>query len=583
MSTKMQQISERILWPRVFATVGIFVALGVVLSLYYVQAFSGLTQRDQIDIAQIARSVSSGGGFTTHFIRPFNVELLKNATSPLPEVNHGPLYPYAVAAVFKFMGPSEQAVVWVSMIFMFLTFAGTYLLGKMLFDWRTGIFAAANLGVGAAVLRVGIGASEWPMAAFWLVLLMMTVAAHHRRCMNDSGARIAFPIFAGVLIAALYMTNHALMILGIPIAVYFAVTGDKHWRDFAVFAVVAVIACGPWAYRNAVHTGGSILGANAWDVMVDTKIFPGDTFYRGVNDSVRGIARVVLYPMEQFSSFSEKLMDGTSDAVAEGIPMLGLIMLPFAVVSMLYRFKSPAANAVRGLFYGIVPALCFAIALFSLNRDAFVLVAPLAAVFGGAYFFLLLDAKKLHPVFQRGVIIAVMLLAFWPSLTMIVWGSHKTEDVDDVTRLLTHSDTLGIECLYTDVPWSAAWMSRSMVAVWLPRSDNDISEMDVEGFPMNVVILTPECRRLDINETWYKLYTMKLERQYIENPDEVLERIRAYGEELGRNSDDADMMKRFFRQNQRNANVYNSIMGFKQADLGLLATDQVQVYQRSDE
>ncbi|MHB9036659.1 MAG: ArnT family glycosyltransferase [Armatimonadota bacterium] len=572
-------------WTRIFATIGILAALGAVIALYYLRTYSGLTERDQIDIAQVARSVASGNGFSTRFIRPFNAGLMSEAIAPLPEVNHGPLYPLAIAVVFKLKGPSDQAVIWVSMAFMFLTLVGTYFLGQVLFDWRTGAFAAAMLGVSASTLRVGVGASEWPMAAFWLVLLMLTVAAHHKSTLRGtSRAGIVHPIIAGILVAMLFMTHHLLLFLSIPVAIYFGVTGDRRRQHLAVFAVVAVIAVGPWACRNAVKTGGSILGANAWDIMVDSKAFPGDTFYRSMDVASLGIARVVFFPIERFSSFSQKLMDGTSQVIRDCIPMLGLIISCFAVVSMLYRFKTPTANAARGLIYGLAPVLCMCIALFSLNRDALIMVAPAAAVFGCAYFFLLLDAKKLHPVFWRGVVIAVTILTSWSALTAIVRGPHEEANpMNEVTRLMAQGDNVGVTCMYTDVPWLAAWRSLKLIAVWLPRSDEDISQLSLDGLPMTVFVLTSESRKLPPDDTWYKLYTMKLQRDFVENPAKALQRIRAYGKTLGRSAEQAEMMKSFFRQSQRSAAVYDSIMGFKQADLGPLASDEIQVYERRDD
>jgi hypothetical protein len=292
----------------------------------------------------------------------------------------------------------------------------------------------------------------------------------------------------------------------------------------------------------------------------------------------------VLFPLENFPAFSKKLMDGTSETVHDIVSMLGLVMLPFAVVSAFYRFKTPTGNAVRGLLYGVAPVLCLSIALFSLGSSAIILVAPAVAVFGCAYFFLLLDAKKLHPVYWRGILIGAILLVSWPALVAITWDRNDRENqMSDVTRLMVNGDALGITCMYTDVPWISAWRTLRVVAVWIPRSDDDISKLGIEGLPMNAVILTAESRKLDPDETWYRLATMELQRDFVANPDEVLERVRDYGNELGRSPEEVKTMKSFFRQDQRNANVYDSLIGFRQADLGPFASDDLRVFERKSE
>ncbi|MEN6355765.1 MAG: glycosyltransferase family 39 protein [Armatimonadota bacterium] len=568
-------------WNHILAMVGIFVVLGAVMGGYYLQNHPWLTTRDQMDIAQISLNISTGKGFTTRFVRPFNAGLLKDVPAPLPEINHGPLYPYVVAAAFRYTQVSDQAVVRMSMIFGFLTLIATFILGRMLFDWRIGILAAVGMGTSVFVLQSATSASEWPMAAFWFVLLMLAIAAHHKNSLSGGGrAGYFYVVASAILICLLYMTHQALLFLFIPVALYFAVTGSRRIQHLVLFMMVTAIAVAPWAYRNAELTGGSILGANAWDIMADTSEFPGNTFYRSIDAAGRGIAGVLLYPMEHFSSFSQKLMAGTSGAVGDMLSILGMVILPLAVVSMLYKFKSPSANAVRGVLYVLAPIFLMCIALFSLGNNALILIAPAASVFGSAYLFLLLDAKKLHPIFLKGILIGVILITSWPAVSAIVWATNEQADkMLEASAIMSQGDKLGVTCMYTDIPWLAAWRTENEVAVWLPRSDADISKLVQDGYSMNVIVLTSESRSYPTDETWYKLYTTKIQREYIANPDKVLSRIRAYAKDIGRSPEQTEAANKFFQQNQRNAEVFDSIKGYKQTDLGPFASDELQIYQ----
>lgn len=504
-------------WNQILWTAGVFLAAALFVVMFYKQTFIGLTDRHAMDVAQVARNVATGKGFTTHLIRPFNVALINDQDVRNRELNSAPVFPYAVAAVFKLRSPSDQGVAWVSILFGFLTIASTYFLGKLLFNWRVGLLAAAALGTSAPVLKAATSGTEWTMAGFFFALMLLAIVLHHRSTLGQS--RLAGWVYAAacaVLLALLYMTNHILLLLVIPLAVYFAVTGERGKQHLIVFAVVALLAVAPWAYRNVTCAHGSVLGANAWDIMAHTTAFPGDVLYRSTDAANLSILRALFFPLERFSAFAAKLMTGTSDVLQGMIAVLGLAIVPFALVSMLYKFRIQSANAVRGLVYGAGVVLVISFALFSVDSRAVILLAPVIAVFGSAYFFLLLDAKKLHPVYARTVIAVVVLITCWPALSSAIWKS----DFAAQSKLLASSTMLkdsfsGV--MYTDVPWAIAWRT-SGLGVWLPCKDEDVYQLSSKGLPLNNAVLTPECDNYSPNDTWYRLHRFQFWRDYLKDP-----------------------------------------------------------------
>ena len=503
---------NQILW-----TAGVFLALALFMGTFYKQTFVGLTDRHAMDIAQVARNVASGKGFTTHLIRPFNVALINSEDVQNRELNTAPAFPYAVAAVFKLRSPSDQGVAWVSLIFCLFTVASTYFFGKLLFNWRVGLLAAAALGTSAPVLKAATSGTEWTMAGFFFASVLLAIALHHRSTLRQS--RLAGPAYAAacaVLLALLYMTNHILLLLAIPLAVYFAVTGERGKLHLIVFAVVALLAVAPWAYRNVTCAHGSVLGANAWDVMAHTTTLPGDMLYRSTDAANLSIFRALFFPIERFPAFAAKLMTGTSDVLQGIIAVLGLAIVPLALVSMFYRFRIPSANAVRGFMYGAGVLLVISFALFSVDSRAVILLAPAIAVFGSAYFFLLLDAKKLHPVYARTVIAVVVLVTCWPALSSAIWKSDQAAQ----SKLLAFSMMLkdsfnGV--IYTDMPWAIAWRT-SGLGVWLPCKDEDVYQLNSKGLTLSHALLTPECDNYSPNDTWYKMHRFQLWRDYLKDP-----------------------------------------------------------------
>ena len=77
--------------------------------------YRGLNNETAMDMAQVARQIARGEGFTTKFIRPIDVwdfsnkakKKDKNATldfDHFQEANHAPVYPYILAAAIKMTG-----------------------------------------------------------------------------------------------------------------------------------------------------------------------------------------------------------------------------------------------------------------------------------------------------------------------------------------------------------------------------------------------------------------------------------------------------------------------------------------------
>ncbi len=492
----------RVPWLLVMAAL---VCIGAFMGVFYKRNFTSLNDRNALDIAQVARNISSGQGFTTRVVRPFNVPFKTLDDSGWPELNRAPLLPYLLSETFRLRGASDQAVVETSLAFGFLAVAATFMLGKLLFDWRAGLLAAAVFGLSAPVLKVMASGQEWSLATFLFTFLLCIVALHHRSVLDEKRkAALVYASLAAAVTALLYMTNYVMVSLALPLAVYFALSGRSRWINTAAFAIVFAVIVSPLICRNAAYTDNPILGAGAWDVMAGTTAYPGDTLYRSVNNPIHSAGAPLLFAVEHFPDLSAKLGRSTSVLVNSALSMLGWIALPFALVCMLYKFKTPTANAVRGIMYAAAPlgVLCFA--LFSVEPGATAVLAPAAAVFACAYFLLLLNAKKLHPVYARGMVKAFLFIAMAPALIAIAWPDNTPDDPRTVVvhRLFANAGTKGVSgILYTDVPWLSAWRTNSL-AGWLPCTDSDVSELAAKGVPMRVIILTPESERYSPQEVW---------------------------------------------------------------------------------
>ncbi|MGC8861610.1 MAG: ArnT family glycosyltransferase [Armatimonadota bacterium] len=571
----------RFSWARVGAAVGVFVGLALVAGRFYQNNFDGLWSREAIDQAQIADQIASGAGYTTRFIRPFNVALVPRGLDYHTEINHAPIYPHVLAAAFKVRSISDQVAAWTSLAFLFATLVAAYFLGGILFDWRAGLLAASALGVNAAVLRIGTGGQQWTMAALWFTLLLIVLALHHRAQPNAGMWMCAARAFAAaVCTVLLYMTHHVLIFVALPAAIFFGVTGAWRKLSLIVYAAAAVLMSAPWAYRNYEYTGIPVLGVNAWDLMSNTSAYPGDALYRSTSAEPREIGTLLLFPIEHFSAFAQKLVDGSAQQISAMVAVFGFVVIGFALVSVLYRFRNPSANAVRGLMYGLLPAGVVSFALYSAGTDAVVIFAPVFAVFASAYFLLLLDARKLHAFYKRVLVGCFVLLSASQTIAPLFWAglSHPTaasnKPAHDYARMLA---SRGVQYpIYADAPWIFAYRCKWMSA-WVPLTDADFTAMSAVGFPLGVIILTPESDNYSTDEIWYVLHKVRMWREYIRDPKDAVRQIL----EMARGKiRDKSLPAKYIQRLKRQFAVSKSLDGFVPQPQDPLLPDDIQVFVR---
>ena len=573
--------APRFSWARIAAGVGVFLVLGGVSVRFYQQSFDGLWDREAIDQAQVAAAVAGGQGFITRFVRPLNVELVPEGRTKVTELNHAPIYPYVLAAAFRLRSVSDQVVAWTSLAFLLATLVATCVLGRILFDWRTGLLAASALGVSAPILRAGMVGQQWTLAALWFALLMIAVALHHKAASDGRAmAGAVCAAVAAVCAALLYMTHHILVFLAIPVAAYFAVTGSWRKLHAAIFVVAMVVLIAPWSYRNALYTGFPVLGVNAWDLMAHSDAYPADTLYRSTDEGNCELSKVLLFPVERFSAFAHKLISGSSEMLSATVGVLGLGILAFLLVSVLYRFKNPSANAVRGLIYGVMPVAIVCFALYSVGTNAVIIFAPVAAVFSSAYLLLLLDARKLHAFFRRVLVGCFVLLMANQTIAPLMW--RAAAEPNEGRNAVAHSYFSMISsrgariAVYTDAPWIAAWRWRAWAA-WLPTSDVDFLALTAMGFPLRVIILTPESENYAPDEIWYVLHKVRLWREYIKDANEGLKQIL----QAARVSpSDRTAAQKYIERLRREFAVSRSLEDFAGQPSDPLAPDDVQVLTR---
>jgi len=171
----------------------------------------------------------------------------------LPEIFRTPGYPVLLAAGAPF-GESGWRVttlfqIFVDVLLVYLTF----LLGSLICDRQTGMWAAALQAVAATALAASLRTLSDGVFAF-LMTLSVLLLAHHFRFSQWWSLLSA----AGVAAASCYVRPVGIMFCAVVVVVLLPRKG--HFRRAGAFAGVVLLVLAPWVIRNKVtadYTGFS--------------------------------------------------------------------------------------------------------------------------------------------------------------------------------------------------------------------------------------------------------------------------------------------------------------------------------------
>ena len=158
---------------RALTTAIVFFGMVGLAVWYDLAAYKNLSTIEGMDAAQLGRNISEGRGFTTQFVRPFSIYLIKKHRADgnawpdgrHPDLANAPLYPLLVAGVLKVMPFSYPDMseakqfslyvpdLWIAGFNQLLFFIAVWMvfrLARRLFDeavaWvSAGVFAGAEL------------------------------------------------------------------------------------------------------------------------------------------------------------------------------------------------------------------------------------------------------------------------------------------------------------------------------------------------------------------------------------------------------------------------------------------------------
>lgn len=503
-----------------------------------------------MDAAQLARNISQGKGYTTLFVRPFSIYLVKkhyvskHGLPPIgqsadtarlsgdhPDLANAPVYPLVLAGLMKVLPfhyaiPAKSTGFWgnegrfwryqpdflIALFnqFLFLALIGLILLlARRLFDSSVAWLSALVLLGTELFWRISISGVPTMLLLLLftgLVWLLVLLEAEAREPRGGPTRLLVLAFLAGLIAGMGAMTRYSFGWLIVPMLVFLILFGGKRRVPIAGLAVAGfLLVFVPWVARNCV-VSGTLFGTAGYAILEGHGAFSGDSLQRSLEPVLSQFT---------FHSIWIKLMVNMRQIIQSDLPKLGGSWLTaFYLIGLLVNFRNPAIKRLRWFLLMSLFVLCIVQSLgrTQLSDDAaetssenlLVLVVPVLVIFGVSLFLALLDQIHL-PLRELRVVLLVlfgilacspMILAFLPPKSIpLVYPPYYPPFLQNAASLLKEK-----ELTMSNYPWSMAWYGQRQSVWWTLKCMPDPKEPEAgEDFiavndylkPINLLYIVP--------------------------------------------------------------------------------------------
>lgn len=476
-----------------------FIAVIALALFYNMAAYRNFATSEAMDAAQLARNISEGQGFTTDFVRPFSIYLLKRHTradtnslstalQKSPDLSNPPAYPLLLAGVLKLMPfgypdlETDRAFntyspeLWIAgfnQLLLLLCACLIFSIAHRLFDEPVAWISAAVF-VGADLFwRYSISGLPTLWLTFLILLISLLVLRLDANLRDPNvthrwAALVA--AFLGVLAGIAGLTRYSFLLLIVPLVIYLLTIPVRQRVTLTLIACVTFLAVVvPWLSRN-YSLSGTLFGTASYAALQDIPQFPGDALYRSTAPDFTTVTT---------TDVARKLLINLRAVIVHQAPRLGgSWVTALFLAGLLVPFRNIVTGRIRLLLVSFVAMLMLAQAAVSPAAiagaaevhatDYLTVLAPLAFIFGVSLLFNLLDQfsglAARYAVLAIFVALACAPLALTfsaPPSSALVYPPYYPPAIAGKARYLNSNDWM-----MSDIPWAVAWYGDS-TAVWL--------------------------------------------------------------------------------------------------------------------
>jgi len=476
--------------------------------LYFFFHFKGLGTETAMDQAQLARSLVSGEGFSTRYIRPLAIRQLSDAgkkipSDKFPEFYNAPLFPVIEAAALfpvkrrldmapaDMLSKGDRVIAGLGILMMLAGVLVWYFVGRILFDAKLAMLGAGLLLVTDLMWLFALSGlpQHLLIILFGAATLCSLKAVHSEE--NEKPRNVFLWLAAAGFFLGLMSLTHGIAAFLLPGFVTFCLIGFRARVAATVFPLLVYLATVmPWLIHNQLVCGNP-LGLSIHAALAGA----------GVSESsvMRGNNTGIL----PGGGLAPKFWSGIVDQATHLWEYLGLNIAAIgAMFSILHPFRNPATALWRWVVAIMWVGAALGMALFGVKEavsgnQLHVVFLPAFILYGTA--FILVLWNRLHISFEPlriAFLTILVIVAATPMLLRLMSGSpSKIQWPPYVPPFISvlRNWYNPQEILSSDMPWAVAWYANRKCLL-LPetvRQFNQISDYSTLGAPIVGLYLTP--------------------------------------------------------------------------------------------
>jgi hypothetical protein len=482
------------------------------LAFYYFYHFRGLATSQAMDQAQIGRSIASGHGWRTNFVRPLAIGQLqanhKNVgqkiwtdtyNAPLPPLVDAialwPLKSHLQMSPRVSIAPGDKAIAAMSMLLFLLSVLVLFFIARRLFDRRLALLACGLVLLCDTLWQYSL--SGLPQMLLLLLFnitiytLVRAVEAHYE------DRRVDRWLAAAALGFGLLALSHALTIWIFAAALIFCVCffRPRGWTAIILLAVFTALYA-PWLLRNYAVCGNP--GGMAIYSVLDGVRHTEAGWMRRINLDLEGIG-----PTKFRDKITTNLLDQSGHMFAYfGWSVVALMFF----ASLLHPFKRTQTALFRWMILTMWVGAVAGMATFGLSEEdglsanqLNLIFLPIMTCYGLAY--LLVQWNRLGiqlPIARSAFLTLLYVLSALPAILALPWVAPYRFSMRWPPYAPPYISVLNKwmapnELTASDMPWAIAWYADRR-SIWLPetiKTFSDLGDYNVLGGPVNGLYLTP--------------------------------------------------------------------------------------------
>ncbi|HVM62246.1 MAG TPA: glycosyltransferase family 39 protein [Verrucomicrobiae bacterium] len=494
---------------------GMFCLVVLMLILLYTGTqFYGLRDPEAMDAGQLARNLSRRRGYATQNIRPLEIWYLSSVgrrpinpnTNLQPELWTPPVYPLALAAVFRVFPPdftvenaawtvqADRVVMLTGWLFYLAGMFLMYALAREMFDHRVATMSAFMYLLCNPLLESATAGLPWGlMSVFFLAAAYAVFKAEKWQAEGRSGwwTYGALAVSAGA-VALGTLTRYAFASVLVPLLIYVAVSFPQKWRaKCALCAVVFALILTPWVMRNW-RASKTLFGLSRFELAEGAGEGTGRGIEAGQVQRMFGGA----LPRGGLRSLAKRALINGRELYEVALKDVGAnYLVVFFLVGLMHRYRQEEVFRLRRfVFWSVLMAMIWMSAA-GLPRGNFLTVfEPLIIVYGVAFFYVMFERLQFRTRLARTALVGAFAVFNALPFAFGLLAPARTAPyppyrADVVTQLSKEFEPSELLC--SDIPWAVAWYA-DRAAVWTPDDEQGFYAINDDVKVISGIYLTQQ-------------------------------------------------------------------------------------------